>query len=179
VSLIERCDFKYPRLFECETWLEDYLKDMGDKGDLYSAVTQARREIIEEKYKGFSNDKSRLARLYSDVIEGSLMSFPVYDMPLLFRRTDGKAYKSYFTNRSIREPRYDVDRIRSIFGWRLTEFLLRRRRSFLCPFYHTTYCTVKVDRCQHSYSDLRDVPANQECRVRQTCFDNDAGCFKL
>ena len=178
-AMIAKAGFSYPTFVECESGWANYFSNWK-KGDVYSEVTEARREAIQEKYKNVFSDEERLARVYSDAITGeSILAFSSYDLPLLLRRTDGQSHDSYFTNRSFRVRGYEVDRLRSVYGWRLSEFLLQRRKGFLCPFAQTSYCTAKVERCQRSYSDLRDVPASQKCRVRQTCFDKELGYVSL
>jgi hypothetical protein len=179
-AMIEKCGFMYPSFVQCETLWIDYFRNMDRAENLFSGVTTARMEAIQEKYSKVFDDKDALGRVYSDAMTGeSFTSIISYDLPLMLRRTDGISHNSYITGRAIREPRYNFDRIRSIFGWRLTQFLLGRRRVFLCPFFHSAHCKVKTERCRHSYKDLREVPLTEECRVRVTCFGRDWHAFQM
>jgi len=72
---------------------------------------------FRKKNKNVFSDKKELARAYSKAVTGEAMiAFSVYDLPLLLRRTDGRNRDSYLTNRSVRVPEYNVDRLRMFMG---------------------------------------------------------------
>jgi hypothetical protein len=174
-NLIRLSEFNYASFGNCESKWVEYFTNMEEQSNLYPATTDARREATQEKYDGAVTDDDKLRRSMRD----SISQFSDWDLPLILTRTDGISHNSYITNRFIRVPTYDIQRVRGIFGWRLVEFLLRRRKVFLCPFARTHYCSVKVERCRHSYSDLSEVPDNEKCRVRQTCFSKKPTSFVL
>jgi hypothetical protein len=176
-GLLAKTGFPYPSYFDCEVGWIRYLKAMKDKP--FAAVTAARVEVLERKIRPEEGAEKATQRLFAETSAELVMSFVGYDLPLLMRRTDGLPQQILLTARGIAKPEYDVDRLRHILFWRLTEFISRRRPTFACPLFKSSYCEPKTERCQKPYADLNDVPADNLCRVRRTCFDTNRKSMTL
>jgi hypothetical protein len=135
-----------------DAWI-DYFK--GFEPDPFSAVTDARREALEAKLRQDDGRPQPRAEVYREAIGGeSILAFVLYDLPLF---TGGSAENALvLTRRALVSQDYDADRRRAILGWRLSEYLIGRKQSFLCPF--SDRCGVATDRCKTSYGSVADVP---------------------
>jgi hypothetical protein len=176
-SLIAKTGFPYPSFFDCETGWISYFKSMDQ--DPFPGMTEARSDTLVRKYRCGDGAEEAMAGLLQSLLKGSLLSFLDYDLPLLMRRSDGAPQDVLLTARGLAKPEYNMDRVRHVSAWRLSEFIARRRPFFSCPVFDTGYCKVETARCRQPFTDLSAVPISEDCRVRMTAFGTDRYSLKL
>jgi len=171
-GLIDNSGFPYVTYLEAGNGWISFFRNMVS--DPLSSATACRLSVLEKQYNVSDQKFEGVSKIYSMAINGGPFSAAAeYDLPLFMRRDDSVSQAMLLTGRALADPNYDIDRIRSILMWRLSEFLSGKRKGILCPLYESGHCEVQGLVCSHPFQDLDLLPDNPECRLRKTCFNDD------